>query len=566
MIKKIFSTGIHPIPVIVLIILCCFQQLSCSSELEPQFLEPPSIVPNPQENVPLAAILKLQVNKPVEVVLRVSDSLDTRNINYGYKTEKKLELPVIGLRPGTAYRFEVQIKDKANNSLTLDEELSFSTPSLPRNASMFPRISVNNSLPNKVEPGFTLLNPRRRLPRESQIGNEEERQFGERFGMLLAVDSEGIPIWYYNAQTRISDFDYLSNGNIQYVTTDFRIIEIDILGNTINSWFAKNRPTQQPSTDGIPVDALTFHHDADRMESGNITALSTEQRIIDNYYTSAYDERSPRQTQNVMGDVIITFNPQGNIVWKWNAFDHLDPFRIGYETFIPYWIRRGFPNTIDWSHANALVYKSSDESILVNFRLQSSIVKIDRDTGEIEWIFGEHSGWPAHLKDKLIAMDGDSRWFWHQHAPVWTKRNTLLLFDNGNYRARPFTEPVPVDETWSRAVEYSIDEENREAHEIWSSEIPGDPKVVSIAMGSVQELPTMDNILVGYGALLDTANIDNIDWQSRAKINQWTRVREYSRTRPPKIVWEMQLLPTGKNGAIGWTIFGAKRINEFILN
>lgn len=67
------------------------------------------------------------------------------------------------------------------------------------------------------------------------------------------------------------------------------------------------------------------------------------------------------------------------LVWSWNAFEHRVPYRIGYESFIPYWIRCGYNNTRAWSHANALVPMSEDDSVLI-FRLQSAILKIDKPT------------------------------------------------------------------------------------------------------------------------------------------------------------------------------------------
>jgi hypothetical protein len=49
-------------------------------------------------------------------------------------------------------------------------------------------------------------------------------------------------------------------------------------------------------------------------------------------------------------------------------------------------------------------------------------------------------------------------------------------------------------------------------------------------------------------------------WWNRIKFPQWTMVREYSKTELPKVVWEMRLLPLTTNSKIGWTLFGAERI------
>ena len=310
------------------------------------------------------------------------------------------------------------------------------------------------------------------------------------------------------------------------------------------------------------MDTQSFHHEIDELPNGNIIVLSSEWKEVDNYYTDEYDENAPRQRQKVMGDVIVEFERDtGEVVWEWRAFDHMDPFRIGYETFSNYWIRRGFPDTLDWSHANNLLYDESDDSIIINFRYQAAAMKIDRASREIRWIFGEPGGW-GDLSDKVLQPDGEFDWPYHQHSPNPTPNGTLLIYNNGNYEARPFNPPSPVTETYSRAVEYEIDEENMRVRQLWQSEQAGPDSVISIAMGDVDWLAETENILVAYGAILDRETLDQVDWRadSRLLFNQWTRLREYVRSDPPEVVYEV-VLDTGTED-MGWTLFGAERIDR----
>jgi hypothetical protein len=168
-----------------------------------------------------------------------------------------------------------------------------------------------------------------------------------------------------------------------------------------------------------------------KMVSFLFLILSSEYKAIDNYYTSETNESAPRKTQNVMGDVIIEFNPEGEAVWEWSAFDHLDPMRIGYETFSGYWNRRGFSDIIDWSHANTVLTDPGDNNVIVNFRYLSSILKIDRKSGNIKWIFGEPTGYSEKLSSRLVSLAG-SEWFWHQHSPSYSPDGTSFLFNNDN--------------------------------------------------------------------------------------------------------------------------------------
>ena len=85
-----------------------------------------------------------------------------------------------------------------------------------------------------------------------------------------------------------------------------------------------------------------------------------------------------------------------------------------------------------------------------------------------------------------------------------------------------------------------------------------DLPVVSIAMGSASGLPTTGNGLVGYGAVLDPARIDEITWKYRRGFNQITRCVEYTHQNPAQVVWELELKPTGSDPEIGWNIFNTQ--------
>lgn len=97
--------------------------------------------------------------------------------------------------------------------------------------------------------------------------------------------------------------------------------------------------------------------------------------------------------------------------------------------------------------------------------------------------------------------------------------------------------------------------------EVWFSEKQGDDNAaVSFAMGDVDWLPKTGNILVAYGFLLPRDEIDKITWKNILDFRAWTRVREYTHTNPPEIVWEIIMKDDSKKESVGWIIFGAERI------
>jgi hypothetical protein len=523
--------------------------LAASAQAAVKFLSEPALSANPNPNAPLAAIVRFKTDQPSETVLTVSDGRNTWELRYGRDRRPEDGLPVVGMRPGRKHTVQVAVRDARGQATKAAKRLEITTPRLPEAFGDFPPLQVRAPVQAKMEPGVTVISVRRQAPPAAPA------EFSTRFGMLVAIDAEGEVVWYYRSGSRISDFERLRNGNILICTLDYEILEIDLLGNTIRRWFASRRPAGPGP--GIPVDALTFHHEIDEMPNGNLVALSTTIREIPNYYTSETDPNAPRQTQKVMGDEIVEFTRDGKVVWRWDAFEHLDPKRIGYETFSGYWERRGFPGVIDWSHANNLLHDERDDSLLVSFRYQSAIIKVDRKTGRVRWILGKPDGWDGRFKSLLFTLAGGSRWFHHQHAPFPTSRGTLLVFDNGNYQSSPFDPPLPPAKTYSRAVEYRIDEKKRTAKEVWVSETgPGADTVISIAMGNAEELPLTGNVLVSYGALFDRDRIP-AQWGAGGG-NYWTRVREYTRTQPAQLVWEA-VIQNDKDGPLGWQSFCSAR-------
>lgn len=536
---------------------------SCQAPAEsrpPSFTVEPTIERNSNPNVPLAGILSFDTDEPVTTTIQIEDGQNEWQLEYNETKDPEQGLPVIGLRPDREHTINVTIQDADGNQTSLDQPLSFTSPPLPDGNELFPPIEVTVNQSQEMEPGITLLSVRRNKPYRDNLvaGDPEIKAFNQNFGMLLAIDHNGEPIWYYLQDSRISDFEVLENGNIIYLTQDFRAIEIDWLGNTINTWWATGRPKGE--TPGIPINTDSLHHDIYDLPDGKLAVLGTEQRAIENYYTSETDPNAPRKTQQIIGDKIIEFERDGTVTWEWNTFEHLDPFRIGYETFSGYWERRGFPGALDWTHGNNLVYDPKDDSWLISLRYQSAIVKVDRATGEFDWILGEPSGWGEELQDKLFTLEGDARWFYFQHSPTPTPNGNFLVYDNGTFGARPFDPPVPLQETYSRVIEYELDESNMTAKQVWTSEIPGEEKVVTFAVGAVDWLKQTGNVLVSYGYMVHPDDMARANWENILSVNAWTRVREFKYTQPAEIVWEVIMDGGSEEDAVGWIIFTSDRV------
>jgi hypothetical protein len=204
-------------------------------------------------------------------------------------------------------------------------------------------------------------------------------------------------------------------------------------GKTRIVWHAANHPDEEANArvpeGSIAVAAETFHHDIQEMPSGNLLALSTELRRIEDYPTAFDSPDAPRAPASVIGDVVIEFSRDGAVVNRWKLMDMLDVYRLGYESLGGIWA--------NW------------------------------DYDELNWIPGNHGGWADSWTPYLLTPQGDLEWQFHQHAVEITDRGTLILFDNGNFRAMPPETAATPLESYSRAVEYEIDPEPMTVRQIW---------------------------------------------------------------------------------------------------
>ena len=541
---------------------------------EPGFTQNPVVIPNPNERAPLVALLDFEASDASRTTVTLDDGDRRWDIDFDRVPDEE-PLVILGMRAGKTHTLAVTVHDDSGNSSTWDGELTFETPPLPTDRYVMPKFEVTTADVDRMEPGITLLSIRRALNIRPQDRSREQQRFVVSYGLLLALDSEGEVVWYYHSDDRIAGIDRLKNGNIIYHLASFTTVEMDWLGNKVRSWYPENRPKGLPEyPDAIPIKGMqTLHHQPHEVRDGSFLSFSANWRVLENWYTNEFDPE-PRRDQKVMGDTIIEFDKAGNILWEWNTFDYLDTDMIGYEAFNPYWVTRGFPDTWDWTHGNGVAYDPRDDSVVASFKLVDAIIKVDRESKDIKWIFGDHHGWEGDLKDKLLTPVGDDfRWPWHQHNPRWTHAGTLLVFNNNRGQAKPFDgrPHVAFNDTWSYSVEYEIDDENQTVRQVWISEPEmGPDSCNSMAMSEAHRLPLTDNILEIH-ALCQQPAEEDITWDiwDRSKryiseVPHGGRVREYTRTSPAEVVFEA--LFDDPDDVLNWQVYGGFRTPGFYLD
>ena len=336
--------------------------------------------------------------------------------------------------------------------------------------------------------------------------------------------------------------------------------EVDMLGNVVNRWHTTGIPKEVPET-SIPVETDTIHHEILEMPSGNLLALSAELRDYEDYPTSEDDPEAPRAPSTVVGDVLVEFSRDGKIVYEQKLLDVLDPYRVGYASLNGGYWEEAYEDVPhgdlrDWAHTNAVYYDATDDTFVLSPRRQDAVVKMTR-AGEIRWILGTHDNWREPWTKKLLTPKGELEWPYHLHAPKVTPQGTILMFDNGTYRASPFTgqESMATKDCYSRAVEYAVDEETMEVRQVWSYGGPGDELYYSSYISDTDWMPTTGNVLVTDGGRRSDADWNTVD--NDDDVYRWARIVEVTHTMPAEKVFELVI--RGDPPA-GWHVYRAERL------
>ncbi|HKI69482.1 MAG TPA: aryl-sulfate sulfotransferase, partial [Verrucomicrobiae bacterium] len=472
-------------------------------------------------NAPLAAVLKLTTDLSSRVCVSVNDGADTWTRNF-YDYDTTHTVPLLGFRPDTTNEITVAVHDPSGNTVTAAEPLTFITGPLP---SGFPKIDVFKAEPNKMEPGFTLF-----------IGYSPGK------GYIYIVNNLGQLVWYSGSEVR-SDIRQLENGDLFIpLTTDF--YELNLLGEVTRTW---DVPASYPIDvhDGVP----TGH--------GTILYLSDDSREVANLPTSATDPNAPRQTAKVMYDHVVEISATNSALLNvWSPIDMLDPTRIDYLSLQ---IKNSYG--IDVEHANAVIEDPRDNSIIFSMRHQDAVIKFSR-SGQLIWILGNHANWGSQWQKYLLTPVGTPfEWQYAQHAPEITPQGTLLLYDDGNYRASPFDAYLADSNIYSRAVEYDINEKTMQVSQVWDyGRTNGDP-IYTAALGDADWLPQRKNVLITFGF---ASYVDGVHPSPYATNAFMPIIEEVTHDANSEVVFKMALFDFANTNSnyLGHWIYRSDRIPD----
>jgi hypothetical protein len=412
-----------------------------------------------------------------------------------------VNLPIVGFRPASELTLSISLRSAKGALTILPNRLAFRAPAIPDVGLGWPTIDTAELDRARVEPGITFVSVRRNFLERGSLMTTRQRDFQRKFGLIIALNEYGEVVWFYRSPQRIAGIQSMPDGRILMTLADQRTRIIDVLGNVEREYVAGLSPDRDPASGAIPIDGVqTIHHEPYLTKRGTFIAMSANARRIDNFYTSVTDPNAPRKSQMVMGDAIVEFDANGKILWKWDSFDHLDPMRVHFHLFQPYWMTRGFPGHLDWTHGNGVSYDEKNGTIIASLKQMDAIIGISRKTGEVKWIYGDPTGWNGALAAKVLKPKGRFiRYPFSPHHPHVDGPGLMTYYDNGMFQAFPFTgkAPVPQHLNFSRAARIRIDEKAMTFEEVWTSETEGtEESCYNWAMGEAETLPITGNALL----------------------------------------------------------------------
>lgn len=420
---------------------------------------------NPASQISALLVRKLEFAStvPTKFSLTVTDSLGQKELYFSENMETEHRHLLWIFEENATFDVELLLTDQYGFNTDPIHLGNVVTEQLP--ADMF-QIEYTSSDQLDQEPGITML-----LAAEKGANAH---------AYSIAVDNNGDVVGVFQDEF----YGFTRDGSMLFFQPPVTFIEYDSLEDQINTV--------------VLVDtSLAMHHDLKKLPNGNFLSLDRKDRTITSFPIDVSDQSLIADVE-VIDDVVIEIDTFGNTVNEWSMMDMLDSRRIGFLSL------KQIRGSYDWGHANSVSYDEEQDSILVSLRAQDAIVSFDKASGTLNYILGNHNNWDSNLQEYLLNPVGEVDWPYGQHDIQPLGQNKYSLFDNGNYRASPFSvvaEDTITEATYSRSVVYEVDPVARTISTLF--EFRPDPAIFARAVGSTQVLPETGNMLSNFGVLTE---------------------------------------------------------------
>jgi hypothetical protein len=370
-------------------------------------------------------------------------------------------LTIIGIVPQTDYTYSVNAFDVTGCYASAGG--TFTSDTLPAALPFMDSLAASN---DEALPGYFMTNAHSAAVRTQQI-----------------YDRKGRLIWYENpisstggtTNNRCRFFEWNNERQTLLLTDCHRIIEQKLDGTIVRDIDLSSRPD------------LYLHHDMTYNNDGNLVAIVSQQRAIDQSSVGGSDSTP------VMGQGFIEIDDNDNIVTEWHTFEHFDTL----TTPAPggYWAPIVGPDVVNWMHGNALTL-DFDGHYIMSFKIEHQLAKIDRNNGTVLWKMGG-TGSTIDVLPQDTYMD--------QHCINISEGTDYLIFDNTGLDSITRVMQFWVDFAYLTPMLMVT----------WDFTLPQD--FATDILGSVYRLPN-GNTMIGTGrskGVFEVNSNGNVVWMGR---------------------------------------------------
>ncbi len=402
---------------------------------------------------------------------------------------------VAGMHPKTTYVMTHEVLSDSGS--TAGRPLEFETGSAP---SVTPAVTVKTAAGAGTDEAYPFL------MHDYLDLNPKGMAF------VTAVDLGGTPVWFYPSKSMVELTHPVEGGTLLIIedgwnsSSDLKqeqlLREVDLAGNVVRETNATRLSEQLAAMGKEPCGGI--HHEARRMPNGDTLLIAGHER-----HFPAGTQKSELPV-DVLGAYLLVLDPDFQLKWAWDGFDHLDVNRTREDTCgvtrqggCPPLIsalpdKKGVRVANNWLHANSAVYVPEDGSMVMSLRMQDWVIKIDygngKGSGKILWKMGV---------DGDFKMEGAGSdpfpWFSHQHDvgyfPEAGNPGIALMtaFDNGNTRVEKKIAGASVN---SRGMVLRVNEAARTVSPVVAKDLGH----YAMAVGSAQKLAGGDYYFqIGFG-------------------------------------------------------------------
>lgn len=319
--------------------------------------------------------------------------------------------------------------------------------------------------PDRVSPGYVLIEPGFRLPR-----------------YLVNNDKEVVATF---------ENDYF--GFTQFLPDGSRIASSNMWSDVFYDGGGNRGCIEEYGPDGslnwrlrLATDKYIHHHDLVKLENGNVLAIVWEQVSTDLAISQGRNPEHVAENGNFWFDGIVEVNPAtAEIVWEWSARHHLvqdfDKGKANYGVVADHpelldinaiRFNRNGGVSDDWTHVNALDYNPELDQIIFSSNYLSEVYVIDHSTTPFE--SQGHSGGRYGKGGDFLYRWGrtenydrgpaEDRQLFNQHDVQWIRpglpgAGNLLIFNNGDSELRPHTSVVELSPAMNEDGSYVLGED-----------------------------------------------------------------------------------------------------------